>query len=101
MRQKAHKLNAAALQISLIVSAICNVLFTIVKEESTGFRKFLQQTFYNAWLGQLVLLTGLFVGLVFIFRMVGNNSAVQFNRILPLVLGVSILILMLYYGMGL
>ena len=98
MVHKSYRFSPVQLQISFLTAALCNLLLTIMKEENEEFRNFLARTFYNPWLGQLILITVLFIALTLLLPAFQGMKSIWFHRILPVTLCSLVLVMAVYYA---
>ena len=98
MSDKKIIINKAAIQFSFLMCCLINVLFTIIKETNLGFKESLNKFLFNSWLAQLLMMIVLFVFLTIISNSLLKNKTINFNKLLPVVIILSVMILFVYYS---
>jgi hypothetical protein len=95
---QAKKLNPQTLQLSLILSIVLTILLTFLKVKNEAFNTSLKTIFHNAWLGQTIILIGVFFILIVVISRFKNIAPVIFTTLLPIILGLTILSFFILFG---
>jgi|JI10StandDraft_1071094.scaffolds.fasta_scaffold683983_2 hypothetical protein len=93
------KFKPQTLQLSLIISIVLTVLLTVVKVKNEAFNTTLKTLFYNAWLGQTIVLIMVFFVLIIVISMFKNLAAIKFTTILPIILCITIVSFFILFGL--
>ena len=94
------KFNPQTLQLSLILSIVSTILLTLLKVKNEAFNIALKIVFYNDWLGQTIVLIGVFFVLIIVISGFKNLASIKFTSILPIILGITILSFFILFGIS-